>query len=168
MSMKEEPEKVRKLYGERGLLKIYSGKTWYPYHWSVGRTWSKFFRELRDNERILGLRCPECETVYMPPRSICPKCFVKMDDWVEVGKEGTIEGYTVVEVKYINPNTGKPIETPRTDVMIRLDGADTKLFHELDETDEKKIKIGMRARAVFAKDRNGSIHDIDHFELVKE
>lgn len=151
---------------EDDLLTITSGDAWYPYDWSVGKVWSRFFRELRDNKRIMGLRCPECENVYVPPRSVCPRCFVEMNDWKEVGNEGTIKAYTVVRFPYINPNTGEDIDIPRPDIMIQLDGSDTRLLHKCDVAEESKIEVGMRAKAVFAEDRNGSIHDIKHFKLL--
>lgn len=154
--------------GEKELITISSGDTWSPYDWWLGKCWSKFFRELRDNKKIFGIRCPECDTTYVPPRSVCPKCFVKMDDWEEVGKEGEIRAYTVVRFPYIDPNTGEEIEIPRPDIMIKLDGADTRLLHKLNIADEEKIEIGMRAKAVFAEERNGSIHDIKHFKLIEK
>ncbi len=151
---------------EENSLTIKSGDAWYPYDWSVGEVWSKFFKELRDNKRIMGIHCPECDNVYVPPRSICPRCFVELDDWTEVGKEGTVRAYTVVRFPYINPNTGEDIDIPRPDIMIQLDGADTRLLHKCDVSDEGKIEVGMRAKAVFADERNGSIHDIKHFKLL--
>lgn len=153
---------------KKELLKMSSGKMWQPYNWSTGRYWSKFFTELRDNKRIMGTKCPKCKSVYMPPREVCGKCFAKMDEWVEVSDKGTIVAFTVVWFPHIDPNTGKLREpSPYTSVWVRLDGADTYLMHYLDETDEKKIKIGMRVQAVFAEERKGSIHDIKHFEIIE-
>jgi len=39
-------------------------------------------------------------------------------------------------------------------------------MHWLDETDEKKIAIGMRVKAVFREKRTGTMHDIQHFILM--
>lgn len=153
---------------KKELLKMSSGKMWQPYNWSTGRYWTRFFAELRDNKRIMGTKCPKCKTVYMPPREVCRTCFAKMDEWVEVSDEGTIVAFTVVWFPHIDPNTGKLREpSPYTSVWVRLDGADTYLMHYLDETDEQKIKIGMRVQAVFAEDRKGSIHDIKHFKIIE-
>ncbi len=85
---------------------------------------------------------------------------------MEVGPEGVIEMFTIVKLPYINPSNGKPVNVPYTDVYVRLDGADTSLMHWLDETDEKKIAIGMRVKAVFRKQRTGTLHDIEHFKLL--
>ena len=153
---------------KKELLTISSGKMWQPYNWSTGRYWSNFFTELRDNKRIMGTKCPKCKTVYIPPREVCRTCFAKMDEWVEVSDKGTIVAFTVVWFPHIDPNTGKLREpSPYTSVWVRLDGADTYLMHYLDETDEKKIKIGMRVQAVFAEECKGSIHDIKHFRIIE-
>ena len=71
-------------------------RTFVPYRTTVGATGSKFLVELRDNKRIMGIKCPQCGSVYVPPRLSCPGCFSKMDEWVELNGKGTISSYTVV------------------------------------------------------------------------
>ena len=39
-----------------------------PYTWWVGETGSRFLASLRDEGKILGNRCDQCNTVYVPPR----------------------------------------------------------------------------------------------------
>jgi len=89
-----------------------------------------------------------------------------MDEWVDLGTEGYIYAFTVVKHAYIDPNTGKPIKVPRTDVYVKLDGADTCLMHWLNETDEKRITVGARVKAVFKEQRRGTIHDIEYFKQI--
>ena len=151
--------------GEEELLEISSGTEEFPYNWSAGHYWSKFFKGLRDEKTIYGIKCPSCGKVYVPPREICGRCFVRMSEWVDLGTEGVIEGFSVVRYPYINPSTGKPKKIPFTSLTVRLDGADTSMSHYLDETDEKKIAIGRRVKAVFREQRTGTIHDIEHFTL---
>jgi len=153
---------------KKELMAISSGKMWQPYNWSTGSYWSRFFAELRDNKRIMGTKCPKCKRVYIPPRQVCGKCFAKMDEWVEVSDKGEIAAFTVVWFPHIDANTGVEREPlPYTSIWVHLDGADTYLMHYLDETDETKIKIGMRVQAVFAEERKGSIHDIKHFKIIE-
>lgn len=148
------------------LIKISSGEAEIPYNWHCGPYWSGFFRGLRDEKKIYATKCPSCGKVYIPPREVCGPCFAKMEEWVEVGPEGVIEMFTIVKLPYINPSNGKPVKVPYTDVYVRLDGADTCLMHWLDETDEKKIAIGMKVKAVFREKRTGTMHDIQHFILM--
>jgi len=52
--------------------------------------------------------------------------------------------------------------------MVRLDGADTAMYHFLEETDPKKIYVGQRVKAVFREQRTGSLLDIQHFRTLEE
>ena len=138
-----------------------------PYEYHAGFYYSRFLKELRDNKRIVGVKCPGCGKVYVPPRIVCRDCFVKMEEYVEVGNEGKLLAFTVTNFSYTDTTTGEPRAIPYTAAYINLDGADSNIVHSLDETDESKIRAGMRVRAVFASDRTGDyFHDIDHFTIV--
>lgn len=149
-------------------IKITSGEMEQPFEWSAGRYGSKFLTELRDNKRLLGIKCPECGIVYAIPRQVCRTCFVEMDDWVELSDKGTLTTFTVLGFGFIDPDTGVQKPVPYTCAFIRPDGADTMIAHFLDETDVDKIKIGMRVQAVFEEQRKGSLLDIKHYVLIEE
>jgi len=127
---------------------------------STGATGTKFLTEIRDNKKIMGIKCPSCGKVYVPPRTHCPTCFVKMSEWVELSGKGTLSSYTVV--RYHEPYM--PKEPPFAYGVIQMDGADTGMAHFLGEVDLDKIKIGMRLEPVFKEEREGSILDIDYFK----
>jgi len=138
-----------------------------PYSYHAGFYYSRFLKELRDNKRIVGVKCPACVKVYVPPRIVCRDCFVKMEEYVPVSDEGSLVAYTVTNFSYTDTTRGEPKKIPYTAAYIRLDGADSNIVHCLNETDEAKIKSGMRVRAVFSDTRTGDyFHDIDHFEIV--
>jgi len=59
-----------------------------PYKYSVGSLASKFFIDLRDKKKITAAKCPKCGFVNFPPRSVCPKCFSKIEDLVELPEPG--------------------------------------------------------------------------------
>jgi len=141
------------------LLEITSGKAEHVYYWHCGHYMSKFLMGL-------GTKCSHCGRVYVPPREICGRCFKTMDKWVDLGAEGYIYAFTVVKLPYIDPNTGEPIKVPRTDIYVKIDGADTCLMHWLDESDETKITVGARVKAVFKEHRRGTIHDIECFTQI--
>jgi len=144
-----------------------SGHLEYDFGWHLGPYWSMFFSEMRDNARIMGIKCPECETVFIPPRAVCGRCYVELNDWVEVGDSGKLEGFTIVRFPYIDANNGGYREVPFTSIWITLDGADTRMMHFCRELDEKNLEVGMRMKAVWAKKpRPTSIHAISHFEIV--
>ncbi len=150
------------------LLTHESGHLEYDFHWHLGYYWSKFLAELRDNKRFMGVKCPECGWVYMPPRQVCGKCYVEMNEWVEVGPEGVLEGFTIVRFPYVDANNGGMKQVPFTSIWVTLDGANTRMMHFGNVYDEKELEVGMRMRAVWAEERTGSIHDVAYFEVIRE
>ena len=138
-----------------------------PYNWSVGMEGSLFLAAVRDQKKFLGIKCPSCGKVYVPPRKVCGPCFRANTEWVEVSDEGVVTAFSVVNYKFIDPETGKPRQVPYTFAFVKLDGADTKLCHKLEETDPAKLKVGMRVKVVFADQRTGNIEkDVIYFRAV--
>jgi hypothetical protein len=135
-----------------------------PYRYSMGATASRFFIEIRDNRKILGIRCPRCNVVFVPPRTTCGRCFSQLHEWVEVGNQGTLETYT--RVRYSTPV--QPAGAPFYYGIIKLDGADTGLAHMVGELTGKEPRIGMRVQAVFREERKGNMLDISYFKPVEE
>ncbi len=141
---------------------IYHGQIYIPNTFSAGAVGSRFLIELRDKKRIMGMRCPTCNRVYVPARSICKDCYGQLDEWVEISDKGTVLTYaTDYETKSIQP-TGTPIIYG----IIQLDGADTGFVHMLGEVDPEQLRVGMRVQAVFQKEREGSILDIKYFKPI--
>ena len=141
---------------------VLEGKVDLPFSYSAGRTASRFLIELRDQQRIMGKRCPKCSRVIVPAQLFCKQCFAETDEWVEVGPEGSLKTFTVVSRR----ENHHPKEAPLAYGIIQLDGADTSFVHLLAETDEAKLQPGMRVRAVFSEKRIGHILDIKHFEAI--
>jgi len=139
---------------------IYHGQIYIPNSYSAGAVGSRFLIEMRDKKRIMGMRCPTCNRVYVPARSICKDCFGQLDEWVEVSDKGTVLTYTVCH----QPNPVQPVEPPLVYGIIQLDGADTGFVHMLGEVDHEQLRIGMRVQAVFKEQREASILDIKHFK----
>lgn len=139
---------------------IYHGQVNIPNTYSAGAVGSRFLIELRDKKRIMGTRCPDCNCVYVPARSICKDCFGQLDEWVEVSSKGTVLTYAVDhEAKPI-----QPMATPIVYGIIQLDGADTGFVHMLGEVDPEQLRVGMKVQAVFKEERVGNILDIKYFK----
>ena len=130
------------------------------FDYSYGKI-SRFFREIMENQRIMGTKCPKCGIVFCPPTSDCPKCWVPTE-WVDVGPQGTMLHYTLINL----PALWIEKEVPYTLGLIKLDGADTGLMHFVDENDLPKLKNGLRVEAVFEEERKGYITDIAHFKVI--
>ncbi len=145
-------------------------KTDLPYRWSIGPLAVKFLEELKNSKRLMGSKCPKCGKVHFPPRSVCAECMVKMriEDMLELPPKGTLEGFTVVNYPFVDPNTGGMRPFPYGYAIFKLDGADTYMMHFVNETDHTKFKIGQRVRAVFNEDRKGDlVNDLPYFEIVE-
>lgn len=148
------------------LLTMHSGEGEQPFHYAIGRYGSKFLTEIRDNKQFYGIKCPKCGKVYVPPREVCGPCFTRMTEWVKVADEGKLYSYTILRFVFLDPETGKQRPVPYVYAFITLDGADTALQHFVEITDESKVKVGARVKAVFENKRSGKITDIKHFVII--
>lgn len=141
---------------------VFPGKICVPYSWTVGGTLSKWYVQMRDDGEIWANRCPNCGKVYVPPKIKCIDCYKDMNDWVKLPGTGIIETYTVV---HFNVEGLHPRKSPFVYGIVKMDGADTGLVHLID-VDPEKVKVGMRVKAVMAKERDGHITDIKAFKPV--
>jgi hypothetical protein len=140
----------------------------FEYDYAAGRYGSQFMTALRDEAKLFGTRCSQCRRVLVPPRPVCGICAARTDEWVEVGPRGTITGYTVVEISFIDPMTGVERPIPYGFAFIKLNGADTNIYHFLRENRHEHLDVGMSVEAIFkpAGEREGKMSDIIHFESV--
>jgi len=141
---------------------VYEGQIHIPNTYTAGALGTQLFSKLRDQKKIMGMRCPSCKKVFVLARSICRDCFVKMDEMVEVSDQGSVLTYTVCS----QPNPIQPSKAPITYAVIQLDGADNGLVHMLGDVSPESIRIGMRVQAVFKEERTGNILDIAYFKPV--
>lgn len=141
---------------------VMEGKLDIPSTYPAGLIGSKFLIGLRDDKRIMGIKCSKCDKVFVPPKSICKYCYSQLDDMVEVGKKGTLLTYAIVH----KPNT---IQEPVIYGIVQLEGADTGFTHMLGEVEPEDLKIGMKVSAKFKlkDEREASILDIKYFKPVK-
>jgi uncharacterized OB-fold protein len=142
---------------------VVHGKIDVPYRYTAGKIGSRFLLGLRVDRKIMGIRCPTCNRVYCPPKSICTTCFNNLDEWVEVRDQGAVTSYTIVrgERKAMHPK-----DPPFVYGIIQLEGSDTGMLHLLGEIEPENVAIGMRVQAVYKDERKGSILDIDHFKPI--
>ena len=131
-----------------------------PYKYSVGSLASKFFIDLRDKKKITAAKCPKCGFVNFPPRSVCPKCFSKIEDLVELPGTGTLVTFTQVHYD----SAVQAVKPPYAMGVIKMDGADTSMVHFLGDVDFKNLKAGMKLEPVFTEKRNANILDLKYFK----
>lgn len=137
-----------------------------PYELAFGPSWYRFYEGFKEG-KILGTRCHKCHRVLVPARTFCPRCFVDMDEWIEVSQEGVLRSWALTDYEYF----GMPTKPPFINSVIQLDGTDCGFVHliggfDLSDTDvvRETVKTGMKVKAVWKKERTGCIMDIQYFE----
>ncbi len=139
---------------------VVEGKLALPYTYFAGRVGSKFLTTIRDEKKIMGIKCNSCNKVFVPPRQTCDVCLEDIrDNWVDVQNTGEVTNFTVV--RYDDKHL--PRKAPYVLAMIKLDGADTSLVHVVEGVDVDKVTKGLKVQAVFAEESTGTILDVDHF-----
>ena len=145
-------------------LIICEGQIKIPYAWPAGQAGSRFLVALRDRMQILGLRCPSCRKVLVPPTR-CLACDQMGTEWVEVGPEGVLETWTVVRTAIPSIQV---LPVPYAVGVIRLYGADSGLVHFVSGVDFGELHTGIRLEPVFSTQRRGHILDIRYFQPVSQ
>ena len=132
------------------------------FSYTAGAVRSRFLTELRDNQKIVGTRCHKCNMVWVPARSTCIRCFTALSDFEQVSDTGEIQSFCVVN----RSQPFYPADPPFAYGIIQLEGADTHLVHMIGGINADQVKTGMKVKAVFKKERTGSILDIAYFKPV--
>lgn len=130
---------------------IREGNIKIPFNYAAGKAGTHFLVELRDNGRILASCCRNCGGATCPPRSFCSECGESDLEWVEVGPGGVLVSATEL------PGKG-------SFCLVRLDGAESVMLHRLLASSGRAV-VGARVRARLRDSRNGSITDIEGFEV---
>ena len=142
------------------------------YAWDTGRAVGRFMAGLKQGQ-ILGIKCPECNRILIPPRAFCELCYRPIDQWVPLSDTGVINTFSV---SFVNWDATRR-ETPEVPAVIEIDGAGPGMgiLHVLGEVGEdltsvlNKVKIGKKVQAVWKppQEREGSISDIRYFRLIE-
>ena len=56
------------------------------------------FEQFLNEGKLMGSRCSACETLYVPPRSLCPQCRRSDMEWAEMAGEGTLVAFTSISI----------------------------------------------------------------------
>jgi len=140
-------------------------KTDLKYGWSSGVATGRFLRGLKEGE-IWGKECDGCGRTLVPPRVYCERCFRPTSRWVRLRDTGRVVTYSV---PYVNSDASRR-EEPLIVAVIEVDGASPLMgiLHVLGETTPKRVRVGMRVRAVWKQpdEREGAITDIRYFRPI--
>lgn len=142
---------------------------WHPkfeYAYDCGIGYGRYFAELKKG-RIVGTKCKKCDRILLPARYFCEWCWRPTDEWVYLEDTGTVNTFSICYTDWL----ARRIKEPELPAMIEIDGSGgVAIMGKLGEVEPKKIRIGMRVKAVWKPEgeRIGAITDIKYWEPLKE
>jgi uncharacterized OB-fold protein len=135
------------------------------YAWDTGEAVGRYLAELKRG-RLVGRVCRRCRRTLIPPRMFCELCHRPTDAWAVLKDTGVVNTFSVCRVAW----DVKRLERPELPAVIEIDGASPGMgiLHLLGEVDPKRVRIGMKVKAVWKREsaRTGSITDILYFKPV--
>ena len=96
------------------------------------------FYKFANKRKLVGAKCNECDTLFLPPRPLCTSCFSRDFKWVELRKMGRLLSYTVIHVSPVQFQSLVPYTVGIVELQ---DGP--HLPGMIRGMESEKIKIGM-------------------------
>jgi len=56
------------------------------------------YERFLNEEKLMGSRCRKCGVLFVPPRSICIKCYDTDMEWVEMKGKGELAAFTCIAI----------------------------------------------------------------------
>lgn len=116
-----------------------------------------YWRLRKSKYNLTGSKCSKCDTVFFPPRNVCPSCRSKgkLKDF-EFSGNGKILSWTVIHV----PPEGFETQTPYVVAIIELEEGTNIAAQIVD--DPENVRSGKYVKPVFRRmfsdDPDGLIH----------
>lgn len=127
------------------------------YRYTYGVAGERFFRELREQGRLLASSCPRCRRRFLPPSLYCEDCFVEMTEYTPVEGVGTVESFTVLHRSLED----EPLTNPIVAAFVRFEGVTGGLLAPVEGVAPQQVQIGMKVRPVIRPGLpSGSIRDL--------
>jgi uncharacterized OB-fold protein len=102
---------------------------------------STFAEGLRQN-KLMGTKCRDCGTKYLPPRNHC-RCGSSRIDWFEAPSKGKILTYSLIA----KPSENMYKYAPYMIIIVELDDG-LRILAELSNSTLKSVKVGMQVEVV--------------------
>jgi uncharacterized protein len=132
----------------------------FGYTRSLGPTLAAFFQGLRD-KKLVGAKT-QSGRVIVPPTPHDPDTGEDIAELVDLPDTGTVTTWAWVS----KPRPKHPLQHPFAFALVLIDGADTAMLHAVDAADESKMSTGMKVKARWAAEPQGSILDLACFEPI--
>jgi uncharacterized OB-fold protein len=99
--------------------------------------------------KLAAVKCKKCNSLYIPPKPLCPKCYSSNFEWVFLSGKGKLMSFTVI---HIAPPEFQNL-TPYIVGIVKLDEG-IKLLGMIKNVEVEKLKIGMNLEISFEKSKS--------------
>jgi uncharacterized OB-fold protein len=110
------------------------------------------YEQFLNEEKIMGSRCKACGGHFVPPRSICVKCYSSDMEWMEMKGKGKLAAFTSITVAPpFMIGQGYSRKNPYISGVVELvEGGrvDARIIG-LDPTKPEEIEVGMPLKATY-------------------
>lgn len=132
-------------------LKSWTDEIPLRYKYTAGVAGQKFMQGLKQG-KLVGSKCNLCGSVYLPPKTYCINCYVKIEEYVELSQQGKVAAVAFQPCK------------DKGYCFVVYDRVKGGLIHKL----SARVAIGSIVRPVFKPEaeREGKITDILYFEAL--
>jgi uncharacterized OB-fold protein len=103
----------------------------------------KEYNEALKQNKLLGLKCKDCNAITVPPKMVCSRCGGPKLEIIELKGSGKIKTFTTVFVAA----EGREEEVPYTIVMVELDDGPW-IMGNLDGIDPKEASMELIGKPV--------------------
>ncbi|MHC4093122.1 MAG: Zn-ribbon domain-containing OB-fold protein [Planctomycetota bacterium] len=124
-----QTEQLRKVHGDWAV----------QYRYTYGVAGERFFREIKDNGRLVASSCPKCKRRFLPPNMYCEDCFVEMTEYGPVEGTGTVQSFTVLHESLDET----PLSEPVVAAFVQFEGVSGGLLAPLRDVKPDQVTIGM-------------------------
>ena len=124
---------------------------------------ARFWRETPRRYNLGGSKCTNCNTVYFPPRSVCPIC-PRHRDTIEkmapfqLSGDGTVFSYSIVH----EAAEGFEMQVPYVMALVKTKEGPI-LTGQIVNIEPDEARIGLRVRATFRKLREEGKAGVIHY-----
>lgn len=124
---------------------------------------ARFWRETPRRYNLGGSKCTMCNTVYFPPRSVCPTCAHHRESIgrmvpFQLSGDGEVFSFTVVH----EAAEGFEMQVPYALALVRTVEGPT-LTGQVVDLDPSEVRIGLKVRATFRKLREEGKAGVIHY-----
>jgi uncharacterized OB-fold protein len=110
------------------------------------------FEQFLNEEKLMGSRCKQCGTHFVPPRPLCVKCYSADMEWVEMKGEGKLAAFTCITIAPpFMMAQGFNRKNPYCSGVVELEegGRVDARIEGVDLANPENIKVGMPMKVKF-------------------